>query len=296
MIEKIEILQHRESCDFGCHSSEKARWLLGIVAYHHQVVVQLGEDRLNSLSVPLVSPQRRPPVLLVQPVRNFKGDVCRGKQVLLYWSTQISFVAKYHTVMIFPLNILQVMEVMYVGCGHVIGMYDPRRATKGMELVAVVVHVLRGTIAPRWGMVYISLPHRASLSTCILAHLDRFGVNAEHKLSSVNGLGYGLANVLAKQTGQLPTLIELPTGDKIRNSVGTLAAQTGKEIILAVNTECLRCDGECNNLQVGESGNDTTTRNISPLVYLISCILLADFKNFSELCNEVVHSNDVVAL
>ncbi len=131
MIEKIEILQHRESCDFGCHSSEKARWLLGIVAYHHQVVVQLGEDRLNSLSVPLVSPQRRPPVLLVQPVRNFKGDVCRGKQVLLYWSTQISFVAKYHTVMIFPLNILQVMEVMYVGCGHVIGMYAPPSCHKG---------------------------------------------------------------------------------------------------------------------------------------------------------------------
>ena len=84
MIEKIEILQHRESCDFGCHSGEKAWWLLGIVAYHHQMVVQLGEYRLNSLSVPLVSPQGRPPVLLVQPVRNFKCDVCRGKQALVF--------------------------------------------------------------------------------------------------------------------------------------------------------------------------------------------------------------------
>ena len=296
MIEKIEILQHSESCDFGCHSSEKARWLLGIVAYHHQVVVQLGEDRLNSLSVPLVSPQRRPPVLLVQPVGNFKCDVCRGKQVLLYGSTQISFVAKYHTVMIFPLDVLQVMEVMHVGCCHIIGMYDTRRATKGMELVAVVVHVLRGTIAPGWSMVYICFTHRASIGTCILADLDRLGVKAEHKLSSVDGLCYGLANVLAKQTSQLPALVELPTGNKIRNGVWTLSAQTGKEIVLTVDTECFRRDGKCHNLQVGESGNDTTARNISPLGYLISCILLADFKNFSELCNEVVHSNDVVAL
>src|SRR3712207_1581620 len=181
MIDKIEILQHGESSDFGSHSGKKALWLLGIVAYHHQMVVQLGKNRLNSLPVPLVSPQRRPPVLLVQPVRDFKGDVCRGKQVLLHGSTQISLVPKDHTVMIFPLYVLQVVEVMHIGCGHVIGMYDTCCAAKCMELVAVVVHVLRGAIAPGWSMLYISLAHRTSFCTCVLAHLDRLGINAEYK-------------------------------------------------------------------------------------------------------------------
>ena len=45
-------------------------------------------------------------------------------------------------------------------------------------------------------------------------------------------------------------------------------------------------------LQVGEGGNNTTARDISTLVYLISCKLFADFMDFSELCNEVVHSDD----
>lgn len=155
MIEKVEILQHCESCVFGCHSCEESWWLLGIVVYHHQVVVQLGENRFNSLPVLLVSPQRWSQVLLVQPVWNFKCDVSRGKQVLLYGSTQISLVAKYHTVMLFPLNILQIVKVVYIGCGHIIGIYDAHSTAKGMELVAVVVHVLRGAITPRWGMFHV---------------------------------------------------------------------------------------------------------------------------------------------
>lgn len=258
------------------------------------MVIELGEYRLNSLPVPFVRPQRRSPVLLVQPVRDLKGDVCRCKQVLMHGSAQIPLVPKYHTVMVFPLNVFQVVDVMHVCCGHVIGMYAPRCAAKSMEFVAVVVHSLRGAIAPGWRMVYIRLAHGTSFGTCVLAHLDRLGINAEHKLSAVKGLGYGLSNVLAKQAGQFPALIELPAGNKVGNGVRTLNAQTGKEIVLAVDTECLSSDGKCHNLQVGESGNNTTARNISSLVYLISCILLADFKNFSELCNEVVHGYDIV--
>lgn len=228
MIDKIEILQHCESSDFCCHSCEESRWLLGIVAYHHQVVVELGEDRLNSLSVLLVSLQRRSPVLLVQPIWNFKDDACRGKQVLLYGSTQISLIAKYHTVMVLPLNILQVVKVVYVCRCHVVRMYDTRSSAKCMELVAVVVHILRSTIAPRCSVLYVSLAHSASFGTCVLTHLDWLGVDAEHKLSCVNSIGNGLTDVLAEQTCQLPALVELPTSDKIRNSVGTLTAQTGK--------------------------------------------------------------------
>ena len=292
MIENIEILQHRESCDFGCHPCEEAWWLLGIVAYHHQMVVQLREDRLNSLPVLLVSLQGWSPVLLVQPIWYFKGDVGRCEQFLLYRSTQIPLVAKYHTVMIFPLNVLQVVEVMYICCGHVIGVYNARCTAKGMELVAIVMHVLQGAIAPGGSMVYICLSHRASFGTSVLVHLDRLGVYAEHKLSAVNRLCNGLADILAKLTSQLSALIELTAGYKIWNRVRTLSAQTDKEIVLTVDTECLCRDGKCHNLQFGESGNNTTVRDISSLVYLISCKLLADFKNISELCNEVVHSYD----
>lgn len=166
------------------------------------------DNKLRSpLSVPLVSLQRRPTVLLVNPL---KGDVFRGEQVLLHGSTQVSLVTKYHAVMIFPLNVLEIVDVMHIGCGQIIGTYDTCYATKCMKFVAVVVHVLRSTIAPGWRMLYISLPHRASLGMCILAHLHRLGVNAEYKRSAVNGLYYGLTDILTKQTGQLPALIELP--------------------------------------------------------------------------------------
>ena len=76
------------------------------------------------------------------------------------------------------MNVLKVVEVMHIGCCHIIGMYDTRRATKGMKLIAVVVHVLRGTIAPGWGMVHVSLAHRAPFGKCVLAHLDGLGVYA----------------------------------------------------------------------------------------------------------------------
>ena len=33
----------------------------------------------------------------------------------------------------------------------------------------------------------------------------------------------------------------------------------GKEIVLTIDTECIRRDGKCYNLPIGESGYDTTT-------------------------------------
>lgn len=128
MIEKIEILQHRESCDFCCHPCEETLWLLCVVAYHHQMVIQLREYRFNSLSVSPIDPTCWSPVLLVQSVWYFKYGVCQGKQALPHGSTQIPFVSKYHTVIISPLNILQIMQIMHVSYCHIIGMYDTRCA------------------------------------------------------------------------------------------------------------------------------------------------------------------------
>ena len=66
MIEKIEILQHGECRNLGSHPREEAQRLLGIVAYHHEVVIQLRKDGLNSLSETFVGSCGRCPVLLVQ--------------------------------------------------------------------------------------------------------------------------------------------------------------------------------------------------------------------------------------
>ena len=110
------------------------------------------DNKLRSpLSVPLVSLQRRPTVLLVNPL---KGDVFRGEQVLLHGSTQVSLVTKYHAVMIFPLNVLEIVDVMHIGCGQIIGTYDTCYATKCMKFVVVVVHVLRGTIEHLWARAF----------------------------------------------------------------------------------------------------------------------------------------------
>lgn len=294
MIEEIEILQHGECCYLCCHPCEESLRLLCIVSYHHQMVVQLGEHRLDSPTVFPIGPGWRSPVLLVQPVWYFKYDVGRREQVLFHGSTQIAPVAKYHAVMVFPSHVFQITQVMYIGGSHVKRVYDSRSTAQCVKLIAVVVYSLRGTVAPCRGKAHISLSHDTAFGTRILADLYRLGVNTEHKLTAVNGSCYGFADAFTEQAGLFSALVELPAGDEIGNGLGTLAAQTGEKIVLAVDTECFGCEGKCYNLKVGESGNYTTAGNISFVIDFISCILLADFKEFSELCNEVAHNNDFV--
>ena len=73
MIDVIDILQHRKRGHLDGGSCEQSERLLGIVAYHHELVVELGEERFYALAEPLVSPCRRSPVLLVEPVGNPRG-------------------------------------------------------------------------------------------------------------------------------------------------------------------------------------------------------------------------------
>ena len=73
MTEKTEILQHGEGRNLSCHSSEKTNRFLCIVEYHHELVIELRKDRLNSLSKTLVGPSGRCPVLQVQPIRDIEG-------------------------------------------------------------------------------------------------------------------------------------------------------------------------------------------------------------------------------
>ena len=259
MIEKIDILQQREGSHLGFHSGEEAAWLLGIVAYHHELVIQLRKDCLNSLSEAFVGPCRWSPVLLVQPVRDIKFNVSSFKQIQLYGSTQVTFVPKYHTVAVLPLHIFKILQVMHIGSSHVERVYDSSDTAQGMELVSIIVHVLRGTIAPGWSVLYVVLSHLAPVGTCILTDLYWLGVNTEDRLSSIYRLGYGLANTLTKQHGFLATLVVLPASNQVGNGSGTFCVQPLEEVVFAVNTQCLCRNGKSHHLQIGEGGNNTAT-------------------------------------
>ncbi|SFG51848.1 hypothetical protein SAMN05216383_11832 [Prevotella sp. KH2C16] len=45
-------------------------------------------------------------------------------------------------------------------------------------------------------------------------------------------------------------------------------------------------------LTYGEYGYNTVARNISLIIYLISCKMIVTFENFPELCIGVAHSDD----
>ena len=157
MIEKIDILQHGEGSHLGFHSGKETTWFLGIVTYHHEVVIELRKDGFYSLPEAFVSPCRWSPVLLVQPVWDIKGNVGSFKQVQLHWSTQVSLVSKYHAVVVLPLHIFKILQVMHVGSSHVEGVYDSGDTAQGVELISVIVHVLRSAVAPRRSMLCVVL-------------------------------------------------------------------------------------------------------------------------------------------
>ena len=124
MIEKIEILQHSECRHLSFHFGEETAWLLRIVAYHHEMIIQLRKNGLNSLSKAFVCPCRRSPVLLVQPVWDIKCDVGVFKQIQLNWGTQVAFISKYLAVAVLPLHIFKILQVMHFDSSHVEGMDD----------------------------------------------------------------------------------------------------------------------------------------------------------------------------
>ena len=86
--------------------------------------------------------------------------------------------------------------------------------------------------------------------------------------------------------------LSVSTPGQVWNDTWAFCIQSLEKIILTVNTQCLCCEGKSHHLPIGEFGYDTVSRNNSLLIYLISCKFLADFKNFTELCDEVVHIYD----
>ena len=121
------------------------------------------------------------PVLLVQPVRDIKGDVGTLKQAQLEEYSN-NLVSLNRAVAVLPLHILQILQVVHIGYSHVIEVYDSADATQGVKLVVIIEHVLRGAVAPRRSMINVRPSHLAPAGSCILTDLHGLGVNAEDRL------------------------------------------------------------------------------------------------------------------
>lgn len=289
MIDEIDILHERHCCDFARHAGKKSAGLFGVVSYHHEIVVELGEYGFDSFTEPFVDPGGRTPVFLIQPEGDFEGDVGSLKEILLELGTEITLVPQNHAVMILPGHILEITDVVDTCRRHVVGMYDAAYSADCVELVAEVMYPLRGAITPvRWGIGIVTA-HGAALCPCVLADPDGLGINAEHILGAVNGSGHVLSDLLREPGRELAPGVELPAADKVWQILPALMVQTMKKEVLAVEPERLRRYTERHDLKVGELRHNPATRHVSQFIHPISGEILADSENSYEICYEVAH-------
>ena len=289
MINEIDILHESHSCDLACHTSEKAAGLLCVVPYHHKIVVELGEYGFDSFAEPLVSPNRRAPVFLIHPIRNFKGDFGCLKEILLHLSAEVTLVSEHHAVMIFPAYIIEIMEVMDACGRHVIRMYDATYPADSMESISVVVYALRCAISPVGRCVRIVTSHGAAFCPGVLAYLYRLGINAEHILGAINCDSNILADFFCKTSCQFASGIELPSAYQVWQILLALMVQAMKKEVFAIESECLGGYAKGHDFKVGKLWNNTTTWYVSEFIHTISGEILADSEDSDEICYEVAH-------
>ena len=294
MINEIDILHEGHSGYFACHSGEKSAGFLCVIAYHHKTVVELGETGLNPLSELFVCPYRRSPGLLIQPIRDFQSNVGDVKKVLLNPGAEIAFVTKHHAVMIFPLHILEVMEVVDTCSCHVVGMDDTAYSTDSMEFISIIIHSLRCAVAPVWSGFRIVASHYTAFGSCVLTYLYRLSVDAENIFPTINGGGHILADFLGEPCSQLTTGVELSAANQVWQVVFALMVQTIKQIVLTVNMECLSRYAKSDDFQIGKLGNYTTTRYISELIDTISGEILADSEDSTKFAMKLRISRAIV--
>ena len=266
MINEVDILHECHSGDFACHVGKEFAGLFCIISYHHQRVVELGENRLYPFSELFVSPSRRSPVFLIQPIGYLKSDVCDIKKVLLHLCAEITFVAKYHAVVIFPPYILEVMEVVNACRRHVVRMDNASYSADCMEFISIIIHPLRCTIAPVWCLVRVIASHCTAFCPYVLTYLYRLGVDAENIFPSINGGGHIPTYFLGQPCRQLASGIELPAADQVWQIFFAFMMQMIKQIVFAVEVERLGCESQSDYFKVGEFRNDTATENISEFI------------------------------
>ena len=191
--------------------------------------------------------------------------------------------------MIFPLHILEVMEVVDTCRCHIIRMYDTAYSTDSVEFIAIIIHPLRGTIAPVRCRIGIVMPHGAAFCPGVLTDFDGLRVDAEYIFRTIYCHCHVLADFLCKPCRQLTAGIELSAADQVGQIVFALMVQTIKKVVLAVNMERFGCYDQSDDLKVGKLGNYTTTRYISEFINTISGEILADSEDFDKICYEVAH-------
>lgn len=289
MINEIDILHERHSCDFTCHAGKKTAGMFCVVSYHHKIIVELGEYGFYAFAESLVCPYWRTPVFLVQPIWDLKSNFSCFKEIFLHLSAEIAFVTKHHAVVIFPANILEIMEVMNACRRHVIRMYDTAYAADCMELISIIVQPLRGAISPVRGSISIVTPHCTTLRSCVLTDLYGLGINTEHIFGTVNGDSHILANFFGKPCRQLTSDIELPAAYKVGQIVLALMVQTVEKEIFTVESKSLSRYAESHDLEIGELWNNTTSGHISEFIHSISGEILADSEDSDFICYEVAH-------
>ena len=270
MIREIDILQYSKSSDFCGNSGKESCWLLCIISYHHELVIELRKESLNSFTEPLIGPCRWSPVFLIETVWNLKCYVYGIKKILLYLCIEISLVAKNHAVMVLPLDILEIMNVMNIGRCHVIGMDDSAYATECVELIAIIVHLQGRTVTPCRGMFEIIPAHGTAGCPDILTYLYRFGVNAEYKFIAVHGIGNIFPYLFSKACSELTPLVILSAANKMGKQLSLLAFKTVEKIVFAVNAKSFSSGRKRNDLEIREFWNDASTRDVSLFVNTIS--------------------------
>lgn len=292
MINEVYILEHCKSGNVCRCLGKKSCRLLCIVSNHHELVVELREKSFDSFSGFLVRPCRRSPILLVQPIGYFKVYVSSVKKVLLNLGTEIAFVTEQHAIVVFPLHIIQITKVVNVCGGHVIRMDNPTYPADSVEFIPVIMYALRSAIAPLWSKFIIAASHCTTVGTCILADLDRLGIDAENILLAVHGSSNVLTYFLSKPSSKSTSLIELPATNQIGKTIAFYSLKSFEQIVLAVNPKCLGCGREGDDLEVGKLGDNATMWAIPVLIHTISCVFFDYVKDFTELYDEVVHIRD----
>ena len=69
-----------------------------------------------------------------------------------------------------------------------------------------------------------------------------------------------------------------------------------KQKRFTIYTKLLSSKTKCDNFKVRKARNNTSTGHISAFIYQIFGKFLAYVKNFSELCNQVAHDDDVLVV
>lgn len=139
---------------------------------------------------------------------------------------KIALVSQYHRIVIFPFDVIQIMNVVNAGSSHIIRVDYAFYATDGVKLIPVIMKALSCAIAPVGSGIGIVFPHRTSFGSGILTYLNRFGINTENILGTVNGNSYILSNFFSQTSRQLSAGIELPAANQVGQFILTLFMET----------------------------------------------------------------------